>query len=347
MRKIAFILEEFAIPSPGQQLLDRFLIGYPREGQFHRVQDAEISLCLLGSQSASVKEALQARVRDFGLKLTESAEAAVANADASVLVWKGGGAIANEPLLDTILKSAPAGSRCFVHGTLANTGQRAKQLLQMATERRIALSSGTTVAVTFRLPDIPVPRLRVRRALIIVQGSFPQAEFDGLEGILPFLQERGSSEGIRTVQSVRGDNIWKSNATVPWSRPLLAAAVSRSNTIQGDPVKDGRPQDIVGLGLVEKLAKDPRAWLLTHSDGAQTGILVLDGALEDYNVALELQDGTIFSTQLYRPPRPNQEQFSRLATKIEEFLLDGKPPWPKERGQFISSVLEMMAAHPL
>jgi hypothetical protein len=347
MIKIAFILEEFAVPSPGQQLFDRFLLGYPLEGQFHRIQDAEISLCLMGSQSDNLKEALQSRVRDFGLKLTESAEAAVANADASVVVWKGGGAVANEALLENLLKSAPAGSRCFVHGTLANTREKAKHFLQTAADRRIALASGTSVAVTFRLPDIPVPRLRVRRALIIVQGSFPQAELDGLEGIYPFLQERASSEGIRKVESVRGDNIWNSSATVPWSRPLLAAAISRSNTIQGDPVKDGRPQDIVGLGLVQRLAKNPRAWLLTHSDGAQTGILVLDGTLEDYNVALELQDGTIFSTQLYRPPPPNQEQFSRLATKIEEFLLAGKPPWPQQRSELISSVLEMMGANPV
>src|SRR6185369_16362289 len=33
LKKIVFIYEEFEIGSPAQQLLDRFLIGYPRNGE--------------------------------------------------------------------------------------------------------------------------------------------------------------------------------------------------------------------------------------------------------------------------------------------------------------------------
>src|SRR2546422_1033212 len=36
LRKIAFLVEEFSLQTPAQQLLDRFLIGYPRDGKFHR-----------------------------------------------------------------------------------------------------------------------------------------------------------------------------------------------------------------------------------------------------------------------------------------------------------------------
>ena len=42
LRKIAFLLDDFGVPSAGQQILDRFLIGYPRDGVMRKVE-AEVS----------------------------------------------------------------------------------------------------------------------------------------------------------------------------------------------------------------------------------------------------------------------------------------------------------------
>jgi hypothetical protein len=347
--KLVFLLEEFAVPSPGQQLLDRFLIGYPRDGEFHRVQDCEIVLCVLGSAivgsvsapgaSLEIKDALQARVRDFGLSLKTMESSA--SADAILVAWKGTGAIANEPLLRKTLQTVRAGARCFVHGTLANSGNAAQEMISLAATRHVELCAGTSMAVPFRLPEIePHEGASISRALIVVQGAFPQAELDGLEGLLTFLESRSGGEiAIRTIEFVQGNEIWTTAPLRPWAKPLLAAAISRSNTIQGDPVKDGRPQDVVGLGLVQKLATHPRGWVLTHADGVQSGILVLEGALEDYNIAIEMKDKTMFSTQLYRPPRPMQEQFSRLAIEVEDFLVKGKSPWPIARTKLISDIM--------
>src|SRR5512145_3522979 len=99
----------------------------------------------------------------------------------------------------------------------------------------------------------------------------------------------------------KGKAVWKTAKDGQWSRPLLAAAISRSNTIQGDPLRDGRTQDVVGLGLGPGLAQDPRGWLLHHRDGVKSVILVLDGVLADYNFAVSLANGDIASAQLYRP----------------------------------------------
>ena len=80
-----------------------------------------------------------------------------------------------------------------------------------------------------------------------------------------------------------------------WSWPLLAAALSRSDTPQGNAVLDGRTEDLVGLGLISKLAQLPRGWLLEHQDGLRSAILVLDGVVADINFAIGIQNGPTIS----------------------------------------------------
>jgi len=123
---------------------------------------------------------------------------------------------------------------------------------------------------------------------------------------------------------------------------LLAAAISRSHTPLGDPVLDGRTQ-LVGLGLVPKLARNPRGWLLEHRDGLRTAILVLDGVVADFNFAVRAKSGDVLSAQLFRAPPPAEHHFSRLASVMEDFFRAGRPSWPIERGLLIAGLLETFA----
>ena len=340
LKKIAFVVEEFALRSPAQQLLDRFLIGYARDGEFHRLEGCRIALHLTAAGESSE---LAQRVKDFGLVREPSLEKAVADADAAVVVWRGAGA--NDALLTATLASLPRGAACFVHGALASSLDAANAASRFAGERGVALSAGTPTAVTFRLPEIELPRdAAVQEGLIVVQGSFPDAELDALEGLLPLIERRrGGESGLRSVRHLEGQAVWEAGQHAQWSWPLLAAAISRSNTPQGDPVKDGRTQDLAGLGLVPTLAKNPRAWLFEHRDGLRSSLLVLDGVVADINFAVRTNSGKIISAQLYRPPPPAQEYFSRLAATMEDFFRSGKPPWPLHRNLLIAGLLETMA----
>jgi hypothetical protein len=339
LRKIAFVVEEFAPRSPSQQLLDRFLVGYPRDGEFHTLADCEI---LLSAREKSDPSELQARTREFGLKRPANPADAVFGADAIVVVWRGSEAKANHELLEMVLQTARAGARCFVHGTLANDAKAAERFVQLAATRDIALCSGTSTAVTYRLPEIDLPRgARVHEALIVVQGPFGDAELEALNGLLPVLERRhGGEAGIRQTLAFSGQEVWQAGNAGRWSWRLLAAAISRSNTVQGAPLKDGRTQDVVGQGLVPSLATRPRGWLVEHHDDVRTALLVLDGLVADYNFAVRRADGGVVSAQLYRPPPPMQDQFSRLATVLEDFFRTGKAPWPIQRSVVIASSLE-------
>lgn len=339
LRKIAFLLEEFPIPSPSQQLLDRFLIGYPRDGKFHKLAGVEVAAYLpLKNRDAN----LERRADEFHLVIKTTAESAVTDADAVVVVPRGAGELAGDSLVRLALERAPEGAACFVHGALASSLEKAHQHMALAESRKISLLAGTPLAVTWRLPDIDVPLgTRLSEALIVVQGRALGAELNGLEGLLPVIERRrGGEAGIRRVRFLEGQSVWRAGDKKLWSWPLLASAISRSDSPQGDPVKDGRTQDLVGLGLVPKLATEPRGWLLEHRDGLRSAILVLDGVVADFNFAVRARDGKIFSAQLFRPPPPGEHYFSRLAEVLEDFFRTGKPPWPVQRNLLVAGLLE-------
>ncbi len=341
LRKIAFVTEEFSARSPAQQLLDRFLIGYPHDGEFQRMAGCQFFLTTPNAESAEVKS----RVNDFGLQIAVRPVDAVGEADAVVVVWRGSGAVANPELLKATIDGMRAGARCFVYGSLANVSDVATNLISFAKSKGAILCSGASVGVTYRLPDIEIPMAaHVRDGLIVVQGPFPDAEFEALDGLLPIMARRRSGEsGARQVRFLSGHAVWEAGGAGEWAWPLLAAAISRSNTVQGDPLKDGRTQDVAGLGLVPALAKDPRCWLIEHRDGVRSTILVLDGVVADYNFAVRLADGDIISAQLYRPPPPMRDEFSRLARAIGQFFQSGVAPWPVERSVLTAGLLEAFA----
>jgi hypothetical protein len=353
LRKLAFLLEEFSKPSPAQQLVDRFLAGSFIHGESRRAPFATTSAYLMLSNS---DPDLERRTKDFKLAVAQRAEQAVAGADAVIVASRKPGAVANERFVQIALQHAPSGAACFVHGALANSLESGRALADLARSRQIDLLAGTPLGVTWRLPEVELPpATSLAEALIVVQtNSSPNqasppappsmlrgAELHALEGLLPVIERRhGGESGIRSIRFLEGKELWKAGDRGTWSWPLLASALSRSDSPQGDSVLDGRTQDLVGLGLVPKLARHPRGWVLEHRDGLRSTILVLDGVVADFNFAVRARDGSIVSAQLYRAPAPAEQHFSRLTAVMEDFFRTGKAPWPIERNLLIAGLLE-------
>jgi hypothetical protein len=351
LRKIIFVLEDFTVGAPSQQLLDRFLIGYPRDGEFRRIPDWQVAVWLAPAAENSTAFAdattgLAIRQRDFKLVQLPSLAEALKDADAVVVVAPIDRISMSEDLLKSIMEQAPAGVACFVHGSLSPNLAKAERLVSIAATRKLVIASGTSVGTAVRLPDVDVALdTPLVEALIVVQGASPLAELWGADGLLPIIgRRRGGESGIRSVRRIRGKDVWRAGSRGEWSWPLLAAAISRSNTTQGDPVRDGRTQDLVGLGLVQKLARDPRGWIIEHRDGLHSTILVLDGVVADFNFAVRARDGTITSAQLYRPPAPNRCEFDRLAMVLEDFFVTRSAPWPIEHSLFTAQFIQNVIA---
>ncbi len=343
LRHLAFVLEDFVLQTPAQQLLDRFLLGYRRDGSFHKLDGVRISLASAGDlQSPSgASDLLRARAAEAALQLTDLA-AAVRDADALILVPRADSATPTAANLTAVLTHARRGTPCFVFGTLAADLAAARTFTTLAAARQITLAAGTALPVTWRLPQLDLPaNAPVDEALIVVQGPSPLAELHALDGMLPVLERRaGGERGVRQVKFLSGRDLWHAGDRREWSWPLLSAALSRSDSPQGDALKDGRTQNLVGLGLVPKLATDPRGWLLEHTDGVRTALLVLDGVVADFNFAVRLADGSEISAQLFQAPAPGQEHYSQLAAVLEDFFRTGTPPWSVQRSLLTAGLLD-------
>ena len=355
-RRLAFLLEDFSLagPStamgqptpnpirstPAQQLVDRLLLGYPYQGEFRSPRHQVVSVfAILGVGESELRTRTQR-----GMRIFSTAEDAVRAADDVLIVPRGVGAVATEDLTRIALNEAPNGARIFVYGALANTLATATEFYQQAELRDQTLIAGSTLSTPWLLPPIDAPQgVGMKEALIVVQGAWPYAELFGVEGILPVLERRrGREAGIQSLRSLEGPALWHAGKNGEWSARLLASALSRSHTPQGDAIKDGRTQDLIGLGLVPKLAVSPRAWQWTHVDGLRTTLLILDGVVADFNFALELQDRSIFSAQIFRAPPPAEHHYGPLAFALEDFFASGRRPWSRTRETNTVILLEWM-----
>ena len=316
--KVTFLADDFAPGTPSQQLLDRFLIGYNRDGQFH-TPGCAVELI----SGASATEQVSNRVEEFGLKIATTPDQSQC-------------AVVFDSLEKHLLKLPPA-ARCFVYGKTADSGARAVELRTAAAERGIALRSATAVSAAFQLPVINVPS-RVSKALAVSFASFPDADLEAVEALWGLASPPNDTVKIELLS---GDALWRRAYSVEWIS-LFAAAFSRSNTIQGDPLKDGRTQDVVGLRLVEKLVAEPRAWILEQPNGLKMAVFILNGALEDLNVAFGNSSEAIVSTQLYRPPKPLEDHFSALAGQIEDFFRQDTAPKPNANIVLLPAIYEKM-----
>jgi hypothetical protein len=176
---------------------------------------------------------------------------------------------------------------------------------------------------------------------MVGEGGSDAMDFHALEGLQCMVERRkGGETGVRAVQLIEGDAVWKAGEDGRWSKELLTAALSRSDTPQGLTVKDGRTQDLVHNGELPKLVKNPWAYFIEYADGLKATLLMLDGALTDFNFAARVKGLGIQSTQFLLTPEPNVTYSACLVGKVEEMFVSGKAPYAVERTLLVSGILE-------
>jgi hypothetical protein len=165
------------------------------------------------------------------------------------------------------------------------------------------------------------------------------------DAVASILEEHGGVGEIKNVRALSDAEVWQAGDK-EWSWRLLGAALSRTDNAQGNTLLDGRTEELVRSGLVKTMAKNPRARIIAHSGGLRTTILVLDGVVSDLLVAVRagrrLMPGSIYSTQLFRSPKPQQEEFSRLVATMVDFFHTGEPPWDTIRAVAMAELNEKL-----
>jgi hypothetical protein len=228
----------------------------------------------------------------------------------------------------------------FNHKQLSYSFEQAQTMVKTANRLRFPLLAGSSLPVTWRLPDVDISLgAQVEEAVMVCAPG--AMAFDALEGMQCMLERRkGGETGVKAVQLLEGDDVWAAGNAGRWSKDLLSSALSRSDTPQGLTVLDGRTQDLVASGVLPQLVKDPAAYCIEYTDGTRATLLMLSGAIMDYNIAARLTGQGIVSTQFFLPPPPNVTDSACLAAKIEQTFHTGSAAYPIERTLLTTGVLE-------
>jgi hypothetical protein len=230
----------------------------------------------------------------------------------------------------------------FHHKQLSYSFEQAQGMVETAKRLGFPLLAGSSLPVTWRLPDVDIPLgAQVEEAVMVGVGAPGGMDFDALEALQCMLERRkGGETGVKAVQLLEGDDVWAAANAGRWSKELLSSALSRSDTPMGLTVLDGRTQDLVASGVLPQLVKDPAAYCIEYTDGTRATLLLLNGAIMDYNIAARVAGQGIVSTQFFLPPAPNVADSACLAAKIEQTFHSGSAAYPVERTLLTTGVLE-------
>jgi len=359
MKRIAVITTVYRYLSHAQHITDRFLVGYPHNGEWRRPDMKVASLYVdqkpPGDQSAE-------RAREFGFEIYPTIPEALRcggdrlAVDAVLSIGEHGDYPQNEkgqilyPRYEFFKQCVEVfekdGRAVPVYNDkhLSYSFEKAKWMIEASRRLKFPMLAGSSLPVTWRLPDLELPLdCEIESALMVGEGRGSDAmDFHALEAMQCMIERRkGGETGVKAVQMIEDDAVWKAGEEGRWSKELLSAALSRSDTPQGWTLIDGRTQDLVGSGELPKLVKHPAAYFIEYRDGLRTTLLMLDGALGDFNFAARVRGiPGLASTQFFLTPIPNVTYSACLVNKIEEMFETGRAPYPVERTLLVSGILE-------
>lgn len=356
--RVAVITTVYKYLSHAQHIADRFLVGYPFNGQWHKPPIKIVSLYVdqkpEGDQSAL-------RAKEFGFQLYPAIGEALRcggnklAADAVLIIGEHGEYPVNEKGQVTypryeffkqcvdIFEQEGRSVPVYNDKHLSYSFQKAKWMVDASKRLKFPMLAGSSLPVTWRLPDVEMPAgAHVEEAVMVGEGGTDVMGFHALEGMQCMLERRSGGEtGVQAVQMIEGEAVWKAGNEGRWSKQLLSSALSRSDTPQGLTITDGRTQDLTAPGVLPRLVPKPVACFIDYLDGTKATLLMLNGAIKDFNFSARLRGRPKpLSTQFLLTPVPNVTYSACLVSKIEEMFTTGRAPYPVERTLLTSGILE-------
>ncbi len=357
-KKLAIIASIWRYLSHAQHFGDRFLVGYPSKGQWHLPEMDVVSLYVDQKPEGDQSES---RAREFGFQVYPTVREALRCGGDKLAVdgvlsiiehgdyprnAKGQVLYPRYELFQQVVEVFEQDGRAvpvFNDKHLSYDTAKAKQMVAASKRLGFPMLAGSSLPVTWRIPAIEFPLdCVIEEALMVGVGSSDASDYHALEAMQCMVERRrGGESGVKSVQLIQGDAVWKAGEEGRWSKRLLEAALSRSNKLLGDTLIDARPQDLANNGQLPKIVKEPAAYCIEHSDGLQSTLLMLNGAVQDRTFAARLQGMSEPQATLFHlPPRDNVAYSACLAEKIEEMIETGQAPYPVERTLIVSGILD-------
>ncbi len=357
-KKLALITTVWQWRSHANHMGERFLNGYPLNGRWHRpemdVVGVYVDQCPEGDLSRQ-------RADRHGFEIYPTIAETLClgtdrmGIDAVLLIGEHGEYPANEKgqklypryeffeqIVDVFRQDGRA-VPVFNDKHLSYSFDKAQRMVAASKELGFPFLAGSSLPVTFRLPPLELPiGCDIEDALMIGVGGSDAMDYHALEAMQCMVERRrGGETGVRAVQLIEGDEVWRAGQDGRWSGRLLEGSLARSDSRSGIALSDGRPQDLAHSGELEQLVEKPAAYFIEYNGGFRATLLMLNGAVQDYTFAAQVRDlPQVQSTQFLLPGQPNVAYSACLMGKVEEMIFSGRAPYPVERTLLVSGTLE-------
>lgn len=222
----------------------------------------------------------------------------------------------------------------FVDKHLSFDHQKAAKMVAASRELKFGLMAGSSLPVTWRIPEFNPPLgTPFEEGLAVIgydRSTWEIYLFHVLEVLQCMMERRNrhiGETGVKSVQTLSGDAVWKAGDEGRWSWTLLEHALSRC------PSRN--------YGRVREQVKNPLVTLIEYADGAKGAVFNLVEATSDFAFAGRIKgQAEPASTCFYLPAPPGARFFDPLTFNIEKFFESGRPSYPVERTLLTTTICD-------
>ena len=359
-KRLAIVTTEWRYHSHAWHMGERFLVGYPINGHWHR---PPLDVVAVYVDQKPENDLSRKRSEEFGFPIYPTIAETLRcggdkmAVDAVLIIGEHGNYHKSQyeqtkypryeffkQVTDVFRKDGQA-VPVFNDKHLSWNWEWAKEMVDISRELNFAFTAGSSLPVTWRMPAIDMPNgAEVEELMGVSIGSIDSYDFHALEMIQCMAERRrGGESGVVAMQALRGDAVWKAMemgnwADGGWDQRLFEACLSRSQTLaQPDTFSHRYPTP----AQIREWVKDPVVYRYEYADGVKASMLLMNGLIGDFTFAARLKgESEPVSTLFYLPPTPNVTYSASLMSKAEETFLTGKSPHPIERTLLTTGLVE-------
>jgi hypothetical protein len=359
-KRLAIVTTEWRFHSHAWHMGERFLVGYPIKGRWHK---PELEVVAAYVDQFPSNDLSRKRSEEFGFPIYPTIAETLRcggdklAVDAVLIIGEHGDYPKSEygqtkypryeffKQVTDVFRHDGKTVPVFNDKHLSWNWDWAKEMYDISRELNFPFAAGSSLPGTWRMPSIDMPyEADVEEMMCVAMGGMDSYDFHALEVIQCMAERRkGGETGVSAVQGLRGDSVWKAMDAGQWEKggwdpQLFEACLSRSHTLaQPETYSHRYPL----RAQMQEWVKDPLAYRIEYADGTKATMLLMNGLVGDFTFAARLNNQPEpLSTLFYLPPTPNVVYSAELMAKAEATFVNGKSPCPIERTLLTTGLVE-------
>jgi hypothetical protein len=225
----------------------------------------------------------------------------------------------------------------FTDKHLAATWEDALWMYNRARQLFVPVLAGSSLPLTWRRAALLLPQHSdLVEAVQVGYGPFEGYGFHALEALQCVVERRrGGESGVRAVQCLQGEEMWRAMDRGVFSRSLLEAALARVPAhAQGD------------YRTLTQKTRDAGVMLLEYRDGFKAAVAMMNGYVHEgdggaFTLACQVRGvDKPLSTHFYLQQPDPFAHFAYQVRAIDAMMQTSHPPYPVERTLLTTGILD-------